>query len=77
VSKRAYSLELKYEIIMDYKSEDYALSELCSKYQIYKSTLCKWIDKFEELGIHGLKHRNHGKSILRNKKIQEKEGQAL
>ncbi|WP_245976861.1 IS3 family transposase [Oceanobacillus arenosus] len=54
MSKRAYSVEFKYEIIMAYKNEDYALSELCSKYHIYKTTLYKWIEKFEKEGMRGL-----------------------
>ncbi|WP_301281761.1 helix-turn-helix domain-containing protein [Virgibacillus proomii] len=54
MSKRSHSSKLKYEVIKAYKNEDYTMNELCSTYKINKSTLYRWIEKFENEGIRGL-----------------------
>ncbi len=55
MSNKSYSSKFKYEVIKDYQNENYTLKELCSRYQISKYTLYKWIQKFEKEGIRGLK----------------------
>lgn len=54
MSKRSHFIEVKHEVIMAYKNEDYTLNELCTKYGISDNTLYDWVDKFEKCGINGL-----------------------
>jgi transposase len=54
VSNKFYSVEFKYEVIMAYKSEEYSLAEICSKYQIRDYTIYIWIEKYERYGLEGL-----------------------
>jgi transposase len=55
MSNKFHSIEFKYEVLMAYKNEDYTLSEIKRKYQIPKTTIYKWIERFERNGIDGLK----------------------
>lgn len=50
-----HSIEFKYEVLMAYKNEDYTLNEIKAKYQIPKTTLYKWVERFEKNGIDGLR----------------------
>lgn len=44
---KSHSSEFKYEGIMAHKNEAYTQKELCSKYQINKITLYRWINKYK------------------------------
>jgi transposase len=68
MSNKFYSSEFKYEIIMAFKSENYAHQELCSRYQINKTTLYRWVEKFEKEGTDGLKDSKTWKSYSKELK---------
>ncbi|WP_077620803.1 helix-turn-helix domain-containing protein [Bacillus sinesaloumensis] len=55
MSNKQYSLEFKYEVLRSYENKDYTIKELCSKYQISKTSLKEWIEDFEKYGTEGLK----------------------
>ncbi len=62
MSKRSYSTEFKYEVLLAFRNRDYSIQDLCSRFQISKSSLRRWIDKFERYGIDGLKESKSWKS---------------
>ena len=64
MSKKFYSTEFKYEVIMAYKSGEYSLKETYSKYKISKITLYNWMEKFEKGGLEGLSDSKVWKSIF-------------
>jgi transposase len=55
MSKQSYSKEFKYEVLLAYENRDYTIKELCSKFQISKSSLKEWTEQFEKYGVEGLK----------------------
>ncbi|WP_277679154.1 helix-turn-helix domain-containing protein [Gracilibacillus dipsosauri] len=70
MSNKSYSSKFKYEVIKDYQNENYTLKELCSRYQISKYTLYKWIQKFEKEGIRGLKNSKTWKRYSKELKVR-------
>jgi transposase len=54
MSKKSYSKEFKYEVLLAYENRDYTIKELCSIFQISKNSLKEWIEQFEKYGIEGL-----------------------
>jgi transposase len=70
MSNRSYPSEFKYEVIKAYQNEDYTLKELCSRYQISKITLYKWMEKFEKEGISGLEESKTWKSYSKELKVR-------
>lgn len=69
MSKRSYPIEVKHEVIMAYKSENYTLSELCSKFGIFENTLYDWVHKFEKYGLNGLEETKTWKSYSKELKL--------
>jgi transposase len=64
-----YSSQFKYEVLMAYKSDNYSLREIRSKYGVTKATLYMWNEKFEKYGFEGLKDLSKGK--LYSKELKE------
>lgn len=56
-----YSSQFKYEVLMAYKSDNYSLRELISKYGVTKTAVYKWAEKFEKYGFEELKDLSKGK----------------
>ena len=73
----------KERIIKEYYSSDHAQAKICNKYGISKAVLWRWVKKYEENGLDGLKsntgqaskhHKHMGIHLRRPKnKIEELE----
>lgn len=46
------------KMMTEYKSGEYAISELADAYGVSRKTVYKWVERFEELGWEGLKDRS-------------------
>lgn len=55
MSKRGYSVEFKYKVLIAYKNRDCSIKDFCSMFNIVKNTLMKWLDSYENYGAEGLK----------------------
>jgi len=63
-----YSSQFKYEVLEAYKSEDYTIVELCSKYGIADVTFYDWLKKYERYGFKGLEDSRTWKSYSKELK---------
>ncbi len=43
---KKYNSDFKFKVVMKYLSENYTIYQICSEYDIAKSTLHKWVKQF-------------------------------
>lgn len=55
MSKRAFSMEYKYEVLKALEDGRFSLTELSSTYKVNISTIKEWKYKFDTYGVEGLK----------------------
>ena len=63
-----HSPEEKEKIIKEYYSNNHAQARICNKYGISKAVLWRWVKKYEDNGLEGLKSKtgkasNHHKNM--------------
>ncbi|UII55920.1 helix-turn-helix domain-containing protein [Cytobacillus spongiae] len=68
MSKRAYSVEEKYEILTALDKQ-YSPGELESKYNVHRSTILDWKHKFDKYGFEGLKESSTWKKYSKELKL--------
>jgi len=66
---KLYTNKFKYEVIMAYQSEDYTLNELCLKYEVDRTTVYDWMEKFEKAGLSGLEKSRTVKQYSKELKV--------
>jgi len=71
MSNKRYSVELKQKVLLEYRGGECTIKELRSKYQISKTTLFEWAEKFEKYGLEGLKNRNSNSARIYSKELKE------
>lgn len=47
---KKYNSDFKFKVVMKYLSENYTIYQICSEYDIAKSTLHKWVKQFKASG---------------------------
>lgn len=50
-----------YRFILDYQSQEDSLAQLCRDYGINRRTAYKWLARYQEAGVEGLKDRSHAR----------------
>jgi transposase InsO family protein len=53
--KELCTLELRTEMITDWMTREYSITELSERYGVSRKTVYKWIERYESLGFEGLK----------------------
>jgi len=56
--KETCAMEERFKFIEDYKSQDFNVSELCRRYGVSRQTGYKWIERYEQEGVDGLKDQS-------------------
>ncbi|HLO12705.1 MAG TPA: helix-turn-helix domain-containing protein [Pseudoneobacillus sp.] len=69
MSKRAFPLEIKLEVIKMWKAGTSTLSEIVKKYRVSEATIRKWKDQFDTYGSEGLKESSTWKKYTKELKI--------
>jgi transposase len=54
MSKRGYSAEFKFEVMLAFEKRDCSIKEFCSNLQITKYSLMEWIKQYKKFGVEGL-----------------------
>jgi transposase len=54
MSKRGYSAEFKYEVLLAFEKRNCTIEEFCSNLQITKYSLNEWIKQYKKYGLEGL-----------------------
>jgi len=49
----------RYQFILEYKSGEFSLAEVCRRFEVSRKTGYKWLTRFDEEGLDGLKDRSH------------------
>nr|WP_280166303.1 transposase [Priestia aryabhattai]MDH3115433.1 transposase [Priestia aryabhattai]MDH3125647.1 transposase [Priestia aryabhattai]MDH3125673.1 transposase [Priestia aryabhattai] len=52
--RKTYSAQEKYEIIVAYEKRSVSSREFCSKYDLYRATINRWIYLYRTYGLEGL-----------------------
>ncbi len=52
--RKTYSTQEKYEIILAYEKRSVSSREFCSKYDLYRATINRWIYLYRTYGLEGL-----------------------
>ncbi|WP_318509110.1 IS3 family transposase [Bacillus sp. T3] len=68
MSKRSYSAEEKYEIVMALE-EHCSMNELGSIYNVYPTTIMEWKHKYDKYGLEGLKESTTWKKYSKELKL--------
>jgi transposase-like protein len=56
-------MEQRERFIADHQRALYAMSELCDRYGISRKTSYKWLERFDEEGMAGLRDRSHAPHV--------------
>jgi len=51
------TMDLKIRMIADWQSERFSITDLAAKYRLSRPTIYKWVERYEEQGIDGLKEQ--------------------
>jgi transposase InsO family protein len=51
-------MDLKYQLVTDLNKEHFSITDLSQKYGISRPTVYKWLGRYEQLGIEGLKEQS-------------------
>jgi transposase InsO family protein len=51
-------MELKNQLVTDHLKEHFSITDLSQKYGISRPTVYKWLERYEQLGIEGLKEQS-------------------
>ncbi|MGH0590562.1 transposase [Bacillus mycoides] len=68
MSKKPYSMEFKKELLLSYKTGEYTLQEICSKYKITVFLLKEWMKRFEKYRMLGLQKSTSWKHFFKDVK---------
>lgn len=52
------TMDQKIQLITDWQSQYFSITDLSQKYGLSRPTIYKWLERYEELGIDGLKEQN-------------------
>ncbi len=55
--KETYVMDEKIRLVGDWLSEEYSITELSEAYSVSRKTVYKWIERYENYGLEGLKDR--------------------
>lgn len=74
---KKYSPDFKLKVVLKYLSEQYTTGQICSDFNVAKSTLHKWVSQFKassgNIFNDGNSPNNNNKINNNNKKASEKE----
>jgi len=56
--KETYVMDEKINLISDWLSEDYSITDLGERYCVSRKTVYKWIERYKGMGIDGLKDKS-------------------
>jgi len=56
--KTVNTMDLKIQLIADWQSQVLSLTDLSQKYRVSRPTVYKWLERYEQLGIEGLKEQS-------------------
>ena len=74
--KTVISLELKLQIIKEYEEDCLPLWQLCVKYDVSHSSICRWIQQYKSGGYEELyRHKQRGRPIKNMGRPKKKEPQ--
>lgn len=68
MAKEYYSTQFKLDVLFEFENRESTIKEICSKFQVAKSSLMKWIKQFEKYGIQGLETSTSNKSYSKELK---------
>ena len=63
-------MDQKIQLIADWLSNEFSITDLSQKYQISRPVVYKWIERYEQFGLEGLKDQSRA-PIHRHKKTPE------
>lgn len=69
MSKKRFTQEEKYEIIMAYYNREYSIAEIEKHYRVSRKTIDDWRHKYEKVGIEGLKKSEGWKGYSKDLKL--------
>lgn len=69
MSKKRFSSEEKYEILMTYYNGNHTTEEIAKQYKVHTHTIYDWLYKYEELGAEGLKESEGWKRYSKELKL--------
>lgn len=69
MSKKTYSAEDKFKILMAFEDNHYSVKEFTSIYEVSKASLQKWKYRFEKYGIEGLEDASIWKKYSKELKL--------
>lgn len=69
MSKRAFTVEFKFEILKAWEDDTHSLSELAKKYGVNISTIREWKYKYDKYGTEGLKESTTWKNYTKELKL--------
>jgi transposase InsO family protein len=56
--KESSLMEERFRFIEDWRSEDWTMAELCRRYDVTRATGYKWLSRYEEGGLDGLRNQS-------------------
>ena len=74
---RKYNSDFKFKVVMKYLSENYTTYQICSEYDIAKSTLHKWVKQFKASSCDIFSEAKLSKEEKFNKKEQKKKDKEI
>jgi len=74
---KKYNSDFKFKVVMKYLSENYTIYQICSEYDIAKSTLHKWVKQFKASGNDIFSDSKLSKEEKLSKKEQKKKDKEI
>jgi putative transposase len=56
--RKMSTMDQKIQMVADWQSQYFSITDLSQKYGLSRPTIYKWLERYEELGIDGLKEQN-------------------
>ena len=70
-------MDQRYRFILDYQGQENSLAELCRAYGISRPTAYKWLTRYQEAGLEGLRDRSHARPFQAQQTPLEQEEMIL
>ena len=52
-------MDLKIQLVNDRDKNNFSITDLSQKYGISRPTVYKWLERYEQSGVEGLKEQSH------------------
>ena len=69
--KETCVVEERFKFIVDYRSDDWSMAELCRRYGVSRKTGYKWLERYEKQGMTGLEDQSRAPQRHPNEIVKE------